>query len=142
MFWDASECCLIHADLTYLRHGRDVTSNSGIYTNPYVRVAYDSKTLDLLPYTRRIERLYSFIHNILNHLAGQPVYNSRRLTQPGDEVTEKVWEYDQALEKLKGSYHNVKRIAEPGRFCGSRTLQVINEHPRKGEKKFMVIQPP
>jgi hypothetical protein len=142
LFWDASECCLIHADLTYLRHGCDITSDSGIYTNPYVRVAYDSKTLGWLPYTRRIERLYSFIHNILNHLAGQPVYNSRRLTQPGDEVIESVWEYDQPLETPKGSYHKVKRIAEPGRFCGSRTLQVINEHPRKGEKKFMGIQPP
>jgi len=44
-FWDASDCCLIHADLTYLRHGRDSTHDSRIYTNPYVRVAYDSKTI-------------------------------------------------------------------------------------------------
>lgn len=67
-FWDSSECCLIHGDLTYLRHGSDITADSGIYTNPYIRVAYDSRTLRWLPLARRIERLYSSVHNMLNHL--------------------------------------------------------------------------
>lgn len=39
-FWDASECCLIQADLTYLHHGRSSTTDTGIVTNPYMRVTY------------------------------------------------------------------------------------------------------
>ncbi|OCL13448.1 glycosyltransferase family 69 protein [Glonium stellatum] len=150
-FWDASECCLIHADLTYLRHGRNITTDSGIFTNPYIRVAYDSRTLSWLPYTRRIERLYSFIHNFLNHAVGLPSYNPRRLEQPGDEVVEKVWKYDETGEKPspgepgsnpKGSYHDVKRVVGPGRFCGSRKLLVLNDNPREGEKKWMDVPLP
>ena len=149
-FWDSSECCLIHADLTYLRHGSDITTDSGIYTNPYIRVAYDSQTLWWLPLTRRIERLYSFIHNMLNHLVGMPYLNPRRSEQPGEEVIEKVWSWDKSTEvppdksgaKLKGSYHDVRRIAGPGRFCGSRTLQVLKENPTLGEKKWATIPLP
>ncbi|OCL00408.1 glycosyltransferase family 69 protein [Cenococcum geophilum 1.58] len=150
-FWDASECCLIHADLTYLRYGRNITTDSGIFTNPYIRVAYDSRTLSWLPYTRRIERLYSFIHNLLNHAVGLPSHNVRRLEQPGDTVVEKVWKYDDTGEKpkpgesgsdLKGSYHDVKRVVSPGRFCGSRTLLVLNDNPKEGEKKWMNVPLP
>jgi hypothetical protein len=61
-FWDASDCCLIHADLIYLRQGVDTADDAGIYMNSYVRVAYDSRTLGWLPYTRWVERAYSFIH--------------------------------------------------------------------------------
>ena len=118
-FWDSSECCLIHADLTYLRHGPDVTTDSGIYTNPYIRVAYDSRTLSWLRLTRRVERLYSSIHNM-------PHSDTRRLERPGDEVVE----------------NDVRRIARPGRFCGGRTLQVLNEHPKPGEKKWAAITLP
>ncbi|KAI9866246.1 MAG: hypothetical protein M1813_001367 [Trichoglossum hirsutum] len=149
-FWDASECCLIHADLTYLRHGHDITTDSGIFTNPYIRVAYDSNTLRWLPYTRRVERLYSLIHTILNHLVGMPVYNPRRLEQPGDEVVEMVWKYEAegnskpraASGNLKGSYHKVKRIVGPGRFCGSRNLLVLKEDPKEGEKNWMAVPLP
>lgn len=143
-FWDASECCLIHADLTYLRHGRNRTIDSGIFTNPYVRVAYDSRTLSWLPFTRRFERLYSVVHNILNHMIGMPYRNVRRLEQPGDEVVEKVWSWDKAGvgKGIKGSYHEVKRIVSPGRFCGGRTLLVLNDDAKPGEKKWMTIPLP
>lgn len=143
-FWDASECCLIHADLTYLRHGNAITTDSGIYTNPYVRVAYDSRTLRWLHFTRRFERLYSPIHNLLNHLAGLPYRNARRLEKPGDKVVEKVWSWDGTgdREHMKGSYHDVKRIAAPGRFCGGRALLVINEDPKPGEKNWVSITLP
>jgi hypothetical protein len=85
-FWDASECCLIHADFTYLRHGHNITTGSGIYTNPYIRVAYDSRALSWLSLTRRTERLYSSVQNMLNHMVSMPYYNPRRLEQAGDEV--------------------------------------------------------
>lgn len=149
-FWDASECCLVHADLTYLRHGRNITTHSGIFTNPYVRVAYDSRTLSWLPLTRRTERLYSFVHNTLNHLIGMPYPNPRRLEQPGEEVVEKVWSWDKSGEVTQGgagtgpegSYHDVKRVAGPGRFCGGRTLLVLNDDPKPGEKKWVSVPLP
>ena len=149
-FWGASECCLIHADLTYLRHGRDITTNSGIFTNPYIRVAYDSKTLRWLPYTRRVERLYSLVHNALNHAVGMPEYNPRRLEEPGDDVVEMVWEYEAeenpkpnfAKGNTKRSYHKVERVVGPGRFCGSRKLLVLKDNPEEGEKKWVEVPPP
>ena len=147
-FWDASECCLIHADLTYLRHGNDITTDTGIYANPYIRVAYDSRTLSWLPYTRRVERLYSWIHNLLNYLVRFPEYNPRRLEKPGDEVVEKVWQYD-ATEgdstqgsDLQGSYHDEKRIVGPGRFCGQRKLLVLRDEPKQGEKPWYNVPLP
>lgn len=147
-FWDASECCLIHADLTNLRHGRNISTTTGIFTNPYIRVAYDSRTLGWLSLTRRTERLYSFVHNKLSHAVGLPYHNTRRLEQPGQEVVEKVWFWDRDQTKqeaaqggvrdvTRGSYRDVKRIAPAGRFCGDRALLVL-----AGEKKWTRISPP
>ena len=144
-FWDASECCLIHADLTYLHQGNNIASDTGIVMNPYVRVAYDSSTLRWLPYTRRVERLYSLVHNILNHIVGMPEPNPRRLESPGDEVVEKVWKYDKdgmSANKPDGSYQDVKRIAAPGRFCGIRKLMVLIPNPQKGQKNWENIPLP
>ncbi|KAI4179678.1 MAG: hypothetical protein L6R41_007690 [Letrouitia leprolyta] len=139
-FWEASECCLIHADLTLLSHEIDFADNSGIFMNPYVRVAYDASTLSWLPYTRRVERLYSGIHTILNYAVGIPQYNPRRLENPGDRVTEKVWTYDQAATKtgkrLQGFYQEIQRTAGSGRFCGIRRLMVLNPTAKKGQKNW------
>jgi hypothetical protein len=150
-FWEASECCLIHADLTYLRHGHNSTTDAGIYMNPYVRTAYDSKTFRWLKYTRRPERLYSLIHGIISKIGGMPAYNPRRLEQPGDEVIEQVWKYDEKEElfsagggksQVRGSYTATRRIAAPGRFCGRRSLQVMNEGARKDEDNWSAIDLP
>lgn len=119
--------------------------------NPYVRTAYDSKTFSWLKYTRRPERLYSLIQGIIGKIAGMPHYNPRRLEQPGDEVIEQVWKYDEKeppfsaggkTSKLRGSYTAIKRIAAPGRFCGKRALQVMNEGARKGEDNWSSIELP
>jgi hypothetical protein len=118
--------------------------------NPYVRTAYDAKTFSWLKYTRRPERLYSFIHGIVSRLAGMPYYNPRRLEQPGDEVVEQVWHYDENEDifplngagTLRGSYTATKRIAAPGRFCGKRALQVLNEGARKNEDNWSSIELP
>lgn len=150
-FWDASECCLIHADLTYLRHGRNSAHDSGIYMNPYIRVAYDSKTLAWLPYTRRLERLYPFIHDMVNRIGGLPHSNTRRLEQPGDEVVEEVWKYYQNAGAMgsnwtnpvpNGSYHQTKRIVGPGRFCGRRALSILKDDVKDGEKSWMKLPLP
>ncbi|MCJ1429742.1 hypothetical protein MMC29_007657 [Sticta canariensis] len=138
-FWDASECCLIHADLTYLHQGNNITTDSGIFMNPYIRVAYDRSTVSWLPYTRRVERLYSVIHNILNYVVGMPEANPRRLENPGDEAVEKVWKYDEVSKsnsRPHGSYQETSRVAEPGRFCGTRKLMVLIENPQKGQKNW------
>lgn len=150
-FWDSSECCLIHADLQYRRSGRDITADSGIYMNPYIRVAYDAKTLGWLALTRRPERLYSLAHNILNHVAGLPSFNPRRAEEPGDVVAEKIWKYDDSkaalsgnitMEGLKGSYQEINRTVGPGGFCGGRKLLLINEHPQEGESKWINLPIP
>lgn len=142
-FWDASECCLIHADLAYLSQGGDMIRDPGIFMNPYVRVAYDVRTLGWLPYTRRVERLYSLIHTLLNHLVGMPEYNPRRLDYPGSEVVDKVWIHEEAERKGEiGHYGDVKRIAEPGRFCGARKLLVLRDDPKPGEKSWETVESP
>ncbi|KAL3428527.1 hypothetical protein PVAG01_02036 [Phlyctema vagabunda] len=151
-FWDASECCLIHADLSYLQRGTNNTADPRIYTNPYVRVAYDPTTLSWLPYTRRVERLYPHIHNILNHLVGLPAKNLRMFERPGDEVTEQVWRFDQDDENSKshestqasrsGAYFQIDRIAPPGRFCGRRALVVLKDDPKEEEKNWIKLPIP
>lgn len=144
-FWEASECCLIHADLAYLSRGRGVEDHDDtrIFTNPYVRVAYDSKTLSWLPYTRRLERLYPIIQSMVNKIAGVPSQNSRRLERPGDEVTELVWEYngnrsshESDISEVNGTYRYMKRVVGPGRFCGRRNLSILKETIKDGEKNF------
>jgi hypothetical protein len=150
IFWDSSECCLINADLSHLRSGLNVSHDAGIYMNPFIRVAYDTTTFSWLSLTRRPERLYSLIHNLLNHLAGLPEFNPRMREVPGERATDKVWAYDDpkgafegnASAALKGSYHEVTRVAGPGGFCGGRKLLLINEDPKDGEGHWVNLPLP
>ncbi|KAK7701575.1 hypothetical protein SLS57_011694 [Botryosphaeria dothidea] len=142
-YWDASECCLVNADIQKPRDPKDPHAPSGIYMNPYVRTAYDERTLSWLWLTRRPERLYSSIHDILNWFVGLPGLNPRRLQEPGQEVTEKIWEYNKPFEEGKdmtGQWKEVKAIAPPGFFCGSRKLLVLGE--KEGEPKWMRLPTP
>ena len=150
-FWESSECCLIHADLQLRRSGVGFPEDSGVYMNPYIRVAYDTNTFSWLSLTRRPERLYSVIHDILNRAVGFPLYNPRRLEQPGQEVTDTVWEYDDPVkaylpnptpEDLQGQFRQVQRTSQGGGYCGGRNLLVINETPEQGEGKWGRIEPP
>ena len=155
-YWDASECCLINADLSHLPLDNTTgptlgTSDgeTGIYMNPYVRVAYDKATLNRLPYTRRIERLYPLIHSIVNVIGSRPGFNPRQWEQPGDKVVDRVWTWDAeseaAIEKgtveklpngLKGAFEAVERTATPGRFCGGRKLLYFKEDAKDGESPW------
>ncbi|KAI1909043.1 hypothetical protein LOZ12_005761 [Ophidiomyces ophidiicola] len=135
-YWDASECCLIHADIQIPPHKSKEPTSTGIYMNPYIRVAYDTSTLSWLSFTRRFERLYSLPHNILNHLVGMPWYNPRREEQGGNKVEQKVWD-------PKGkSYNKVIRTAGTGGFCGRRALQVMITNPKKGQKNWEMLPVP
>ena len=161
-YWDASECCLIHADLAYLSLSSALSptfashyGDTGIYMNPYIRVAYSKAVLTWLPFTKRFERLYTPAHTIVNWIANLPRFNPRRLEQPGDAIINRVWQYDEeslaALRNgtidqlprgLQGFYQEVKRNARPGHFCGGRKLRYINENAKYGESRWVSADAP
>ncbi|KKY23459.1 hypothetical protein UCRPC4_g02907 [Phaeomoniella chlamydospora] len=136
LFWDASECCLIHADIQ-----SPDPEDSGIYLNPYVRVAYDERTLSWLGFTRRFERLYTGMHSLLNHIVGLPWYNPRRAATAGSEVEERVWVYDDTLP-TGGSFTKMKRKASHAGYCGRQALQVMLEQPVPGQRPYEIIPIP
>lgn len=111
LHWEASECCLIHADL--IEASREDT---GIYQNPFVRVAYGSWTLWWLRFTRRFERLYTIPHTMIDHLVGLPWPNPRR-------------------EANKDAVD-----IEIGGYCDIKTLQLLRETQRSGEKNWETVQ--
>ncbi|KAK2877092.1 hypothetical protein FQN49_001432 [Arthroderma sp. PD_2] len=140
LLWEASECCLIHADIqappSETKSGE--SADTGIYVNPYIRVAYTPFTLSWLGFTRRFERLYSIPHDILNRLVGLPWFNHRRAEKPGDVIEELAWvENDEG----EGSHKTISRTAGTGGFCGTRALQVMKPHPQPGEKPWEQIPP-
>ncbi|KAJ5349685.1 hypothetical protein N7541_007412 [Penicillium brevicompactum] len=141
LFWEASECCLIHADIQDPQTDVDNISDTGIYMNPFVRTAYNHRTLSWLGVTRRFEGLYSFLHNLGNHLVGLPWYNPRRAEVPGQNVQETVWIPDAKVDG-GGSFQLVDRVAGNDGYCGRRGLQVIVEDRKPGQKGFENIPVP
>lgn len=135
-YWDASECCLIHADIQ-----NPDPSNSGIFMNPFVRVAYDVKTLSWLRFTRRFERLYTPIHFLLDILVSLPHYNERREEEPWQEVIEKVWVPD-ATSPDGGEFQELPRLASHSEFCGRRSLAVMKEDITEGERNWETLPVP
>ena len=138
-YWDASECCLIHADIQ--SPPSEESPNTGIYMNPFVRVAYTTNTLKWLQTTRRFERLYSIMHGLLNHLVGLPWFNPRRAEIAGEVVDEKVW-FPEPKIPGGGSFQTVKRIASSGGFCGRRGLQILVPNPKQGQKNWQTLPVP
>ncbi|KAJ5712218.1 hypothetical protein N7493_008686 [Penicillium malachiteum] len=141
LFWEASECCLIHADIQDPQSYLNNVVDTGIYMNPYVRVAYDYRTLSWLGITRRFEKLYPLVHNIVNHLVGMPWLNPRRTEGPGQRVHEVVWIPDER-HSGGGSFQSVDRIAGNDGYCGRRGLQVILENREPGQKGYEDIPVP
>ncbi|KAL2857074.1 cryptococcal mannosyltransferase 1-domain-containing protein [Aspergillus pseudoustus] len=136
LFWDASECCLIHADIQEpLSHGKSgeasSTTTTGIYMNPFVRVAYDPNTLSWLGTTRRFEKLYFVIHNIVNHLVGLPWFNARREEVPGRSYHDTV--FVPGKNGGAGSFESVQRVGRHDGFCGRPGLQVVAPHQGRGK---------
>ncbi|EZG07344.1 hypothetical protein H106_03447 [Trichophyton rubrum CBS 735.88] len=139
LLWEASECCLVHADIQDPPSaGGEPSADTGIYVNPYIRVAYSPFTLSWLGVTRRFERLFSLPHDIINRLVGMPWHNPRRTEKPGDLIEERTWVEN---EKGEGSYQTVTRAAGTGGFCGNRALQVMKPHPQPSEKTWELISP-
>ena len=141
IFWDASECCLIHADLLDQSTFDEDGDYVGVYMNPFVRVAYSNRTLPWIRRVQRIERLFTIPHNLINHLVGLPWFNPRRTEVVGSQVEEKVWVEDKSL-KAGGSFQKEVREATGGGYCGIRTLQLIKESQREGEKNWETMPVP
>ncbi|KAI9802608.1 MAG: hypothetical protein M1833_001682 [Piccolia ochrophora] len=149
LFWEASECCLIHADIQPEGQRHTGLQDSGIYVNPYIRVAYDKRSFRWLQTTRRWERLYILPHRLVNWFAGLPFFNPRRTEVEGEEVKDRVWKVEEADKKahsqaraVKGSWKTVTRTAGRGGFCGGKRLQVLKDNPRKGEKMWEILPVP
>ncbi|KAI4261721.1 MAG: hypothetical protein L6R42_003084 [Xanthoria sp. 1 TBL-2021] len=143
LYWEASECCLVHADLLSVSEAEQKPGmdDVGIYMNPYIRVAYGTWTLWWLRFTRRMEKLYIIPHYLVNHLAGLPRFNPRRTEIAGQPVTDRVWVTEEG-SATGGSFQEVGRVAGTGGYCGFRTLQLIKDSVRKGEKNWETMPVP
>lgn len=138
--WEASECCLIHADIqslpsaspTHPNH-RTNDDDRGIYMNPYIRVAYSARVFPWLRLSRRFERLFSTPQAVISWIAGLPRYNVRRSVEAGDTVFETSW---QPPKETYGKWVTKKEKSGPGGFCGRPIVQVIVPRPAPGEKKW------
>lgn len=141
-FWEASECCLIHADLASA--ASRTPNQPAIYLNPYIRVAYSRSTLRWLGLARRFERLYPHIHTLINWIGKRPGFNERQFEREGEEVGHWVWRWDEPRAgngtdvQLTGRYVRETVMAQAGGFCGTRKLQVMREgeSKRKGGKNW------
>jgi hypothetical protein len=155
LFWDASECCLIHADLEELAHeSNEHDIQSGIFVNPFVRVAYDEGTFGWLEFSRRFERLYTYPHILVNWLAKMPFPSLRRLEIPGGLVERQEWKYDGPIDSNDqhnidfskipefGHWETVRTAAAPGGFCGYQQLFVLRKKRLPGQKMWEVIEAP
>lgn len=141
IFWDASECCIIHADLRDAMPTLEKSHNSGSYMNPFVRVAYDARSHSWLWTTRRFERLYPFIHNILSHLVGFPRYNPRRTEVSGQKIMDTLWVPGDGKGE-EGKVRTAEREAGNDGFCGRRGLEVLVEKRMSGQEGFEPIKVP
>ncbi|KAE9969472.1 hypothetical protein EG328_006835 [Venturia inaequalis] len=171
LFWESSECCLIHADLAAMAALDSKTSkptqdfDSGIYMNPYIRVAYSSESFAWLEFTRRFESLYTVPQSFVNWLASRPPFQPRRTANPGDVVEHREWLYDgpeykheeaddleergasrgrDLIAKIQqnGHWTTKKTKAMPGGFCGGRQLLVLKKSWQPGERMWEKISAP
>ncbi|KAG9797404.1 hypothetical protein KCU95_g2714, partial [Aureobasidium melanogenum] len=114
-YWDASECCLIHADLEAAVQ-RSGSSSADIYLNPYIRVAYSSRTFSSLHISRRFERLFAPLQKLLNTSLGLPAINSRRTQEVGEQYQDMVWEFNDADWNVSGkmsggtAFHHIPQL--------------------------------
>ncbi|KAH0274933.1 hypothetical protein KCU91_g4924, partial [Aureobasidium melanogenum] len=117
IYWDASECCLIHADLEAAVQ-RSGSASADIYLNPYIRVAYSSRTFSYLHISRRFERLFAPLQKLLNTSLGLPAMNSRRTQEVGEQYQDMVWEFDDAAWNVSGNITSFHYIPHLVTTCG------------------------
>lgn len=125
LFWEAAECCLVFADIEEQYGMPNADDGTGVFVNPYVRVAYSQSTWFWLPILRRFERMFQYLQYILSKMV-YPEFNPRRLHEPGELVDEMIWQpASPTVPESGGQFNVVHRQASPGGFCGQRRLFVM-----------------
>jgi Cryptococcal mannosyltransferase 1 len=147
LYWEASECCLLNADVALRPHGGGDGggvvggAGDGIFANPYVRVAYDRRTLLAQRVVQRFERAFAPAQGFLAARGwSAPEENPRRADVAGREAEHRKWLYaarpDLDGERARavgfvegavgrGEWRDVSEEAVPGGFCGQRRLFVL-----------------
>lgn len=141
LFWDGSECCMIHADIQDNFTDVNAITDTGIYLNPYVRVAYDTDTLGWLALTRRVERLYSFPHWVATALSGVAPAKPRREETGARDTDVRIWRHDSSLVE-GGAWVDVRQPGDNGAFCAGRGIQVLVQDRSKTDKGWEVYPAP
>lgn len=129
VFFDACECCLLQADLAEVASSSgDPEADTGIYVNPYVRVAYSRRILEMIPLVKRFERLLAPVQRVLNPLVELPTHNPHREVAQGEPFLEEIYNRD-------GEWEVVERVGRSGMFCGVREMQtVVGGRREEGER--------
>lgn len=153
-YWEAPECCLLHADLAYRKSQQtNPESDPKIYMNPYVRTTYSAKSWSWHRFGQRFEKFFTNF----NYFASWIFYkdpNPRRTQVPFSPAREMQWRFhNDALngeakkrnpmdrhrsnKELAGHWTVVDvPEAQPGGFCGQRLSLVmkgnLDEANRKG----------
>jgi hypothetical protein len=144
LYWEASECCLIHADLA-----TRTESEAKIFLNPYIRVTYNAHSWSWMPFTQKIERVFKILQYVVSNI-GYPEYNPRRLEVPGESSVQTRWIYkkeslngealrdlsaDVPSQDLGGQWMDTRQTAHAGGFCGQRRLFVMKRDLRDANKQ-------
>ncbi|QKX59167.1 uncharacterized protein TRUGW13939_06299 [Talaromyces rugulosus] len=140
-FWEASESCLIHADLQDPYTDIDEVVDTGIYLNPYIRVTYEYRAFTRLGFVRRFERLFAWPNWIANAMSNHPYHNSRRTDIAGETVEQRVWQPDASYDE-GGYWKDELRVASAGGFCAKRDLFVLIDNRQEGENGWEPIWTP
>ncbi|KAK0742356.1 cryptococcal mannosyltransferase 1-domain-containing protein [Apiosordaria backusii] len=116
-YYDACECCLFSADLTQVaKKSGDLPSDtmegseSGIFVNPYVRVAYEEGVYKLINVARLWEKLVRVIFDLQTKWFEPEAQNPWRTVQEGETFEEEIW---------NGKEWEIRtHTGRPGLFCG------------------------
>lgn len=135
----SSECCLVNADLELTAGDK----NMGIFVNPYIRVAYDSRSLAWIGFSKRFEKLYAIPHRILNYLIHLPRPN-KRISETQQQVVEhNVWSltslHQGSSGGISGEYVARGQNVSAGGFCGVERTVVMKHDRKKGEKPYEAL---
>ncbi|KAF2668351.1 hypothetical protein BT63DRAFT_414366 [Microthyrium microscopicum] len=143
IFWDASECCLLNADLL-----ARTPDSPKMFVNPYIRVAYDLSTWRWQPRFQRFERAYTPLQWFAEWFPAGWEHNPRRTQNPRETVTVQTWTYENSAlngehnrnasmdaenglswpmpeEQMAGHWQKVEKVARGDGYCGKRGLMVM-----------------
>ncbi|KAH0436349.1 hypothetical protein CcaCcLH18_04369 [Colletotrichum camelliae] len=125
VYFDACECCLFLADVSTVAE-KAGEMDTGVFVNPYVRVAYRKRTQRLERLVRNWERLFALPQGIITHFSRFPTPNPHREVVEGQRFQEEIYQ-------RREGWKMVERTGRNGMFCGVREMQLIKEGPRVGK---------